>query len=259
MSVDTILAALALPAETRVEQRVPKKLLLEQGLPTTADKRLIQNGIEELQWVAALKPNNVGVPVYHDEAHDYVEIAVLVMRLRTAAKATRLMELLHRAIPYPVVLLTELDEANAGSVLSLAHKRLAQNEADKVVLETLYQTAPLGLNPAHPHEATFLGQLAIAARPAKDLFMLYQGWIDQVLALAAAQITETYVLAAERSPALREGLDAHTRLTRELALLRAQVVKEKQMNRRVELNLEIKRLEADLRAVQKQLGGKDLL
>ena len=36
------------PADTRVEQRVPKKLLLEQGAPTSADKRRIQDGIEEV-------------------------------------------------------------------------------------------------------------------------------------------------------------------------------------------------------------------
>jgi len=38
----------------------------------------------------------------------------------------------------------------------------------------------------------------------------------------------------------------HARLQRELAALRAQAKKEKQMNRRVQLNLAIKRLEAEL-------------
>jgi len=33
-AVVDVIAALALPADTRVERRVPKKLLLEQGAPT---------------------------------------------------------------------------------------------------------------------------------------------------------------------------------------------------------------------------------
>ena len=48
--------------DARVDQRVPKKLLLEHGAPTAADKRQINDGIEELLWVAALKPTTIGVP-----------------------------------------------------------------------------------------------------------------------------------------------------------------------------------------------------
>lgn len=36
-----VVEALGLPRETRVDRRVPKKLLVEQGAPTTADKRVI--------------------------------------------------------------------------------------------------------------------------------------------------------------------------------------------------------------------------
>jgi hypothetical protein len=48
---------------------------------------------------------------------------------------------------------------------------------------------------------------------------------------------------------LREGLDRHTRLQRDLDMLRARTAKEKQINRRVELNLEIQRLEIKLKEV----------
>jgi hypothetical protein len=46
VSIDPFLTALALPPEARVDQRVPKKMLLEQGAPTAADKRLIQDGLD---------------------------------------------------------------------------------------------------------------------------------------------------------------------------------------------------------------------
>ena len=61
MIVAAILDALTLPPDSRVDQRVPKKLLLEQGAPTVADKRQISAGIEELLWIAALKPTNIGI------------------------------------------------------------------------------------------------------------------------------------------------------------------------------------------------------
>jgi hypothetical protein len=48
MSTTTLINALALPPDARLDQRVPKKLLLEQGAPTAADKRHLQDGIEEI-------------------------------------------------------------------------------------------------------------------------------------------------------------------------------------------------------------------
>ena len=44
-----------------------EELLLENGAPTAADKRHINDGIEELQWVAALKPTTIGVAEYRDD------------------------------------------------------------------------------------------------------------------------------------------------------------------------------------------------
>jgi hypothetical protein len=90
IGVADLIAALALPADTRVDRRVPKKLLLEQGAPTAADKRQIQDGIDELTWVAALKPNTIGVPAFRDEVREYLEIAVVAATLRSEAKGTRL-------------------------------------------------------------------------------------------------------------------------------------------------------------------------
>src|ERR1700723_2102360 len=120
MSFAPVVNALAVPNEALVDQRVPKKLLLEQGTPTAADRRQIQDGIEEMIWVAALKPINIGVPAFQDAVREYLEIAVVTVVLRSTARPSRLIELIHRAIPYPVVLVTEDREAIR---LSLAHKR----------------------------------------------------------------------------------------------------------------------------------------
>jgi hypothetical protein len=251
MSFAPIINALAIPDEALVEQRVPKKLLLEQGAPTAADKRQIQDGIEEMTWVAALKPINIGVPAFQDAVREYLEIAILTVALRPTAKPPRLIELIHRAIPYPLVLVTEHRDAVN---LSLAHKRWSQGEAGRVVIEDVRQV-PLNLDTPSAEEASFLASLAVSRLPARDLFALYDGLLERLAALEAAQITGDFVPpdSAGRASALRDGLDTHARLQRDLAVLRTQAKKEKQLNRRVELNLEIKRLEAKLVATAKTL------
>ena len=252
MNYGPVISALALPTDARVDQRVPKKLLLEQGAPTAADKRQIQDGIEEMYWIAALKPTNIGVPIFRDEVREYLEIAVLTVTLRAAAKPGRLTELIHRAIPYPVVLVAGDGETVS---LSLAHKRWSQGETGKVVIEEIRRTAPFRPDAPTAVEASFLASLALSSLPARDLFALYRGWLDRFAALEAAQITGAYAPpdSPDRAAALREGLDTHARLQRDIAILRAQAEREKQLNRRVELNLEIKRLESELDATAKAL------
>jgi hypothetical protein len=252
MSFAPVINALALPPDARVDQRVPKKLLTEHGAPTAADKRQIQDGIEELLWVAALKPINIGVPAFRDAVREYLEIAVLTVAVRPTAKPPRLVELIHRAVPYPLVLIA----AHGDTVsLSLAHKRWSQGETGKVVMEDVRRTAPFRPDTPTAEEGSFLASLALSTLPRRDLFALYQGWLDRFAALEAAQITGTFATpdSEGRASTLRESLDSYARLQRDLAVLRAQAEKEKQINRRVELNLEIKRQAAKLAAIEKAL------
>lgn len=243
-----ILAALDLPASSRVDQRIPKKLLLENGAPTAADKRLINDGIEELLWLAALKPTTIGVPEYRDEVREYLEIAVLRLTLRATAKVTRLVELVHRAVPYPVLLLTEQGERPG---LSAAHKRWSQGEAGKTVLEGDVVAAGWDIE----HWPAFRDALALDKQPRTTLFALYQGWIDTLLAQQAAWVTGVFSIAANAGHAAirRDALQECARLDTEIARLRAAAAKEKQMARRVELNLELKRMEADQTAARANL------
>lgn len=247
MIADAIVRAIGLPDSALVNQRVPKKMLVENGAPTAADKRRINDGIEEIHWLAALKPNTIGVPEYIDDVREYLEIALLAVTLRSEAKAGRLAELIHRAIPYPLFLiLVQGDKIN----LSLNHKRRAQNEADKFVLDgDSVEVAAFGdASLSAEVGRQFLDALALGKQPRVSLLQLYQGWIDTVVALQASQISGTFSQAITKGAAIarREAVQKCWELEAKIASLRNAAAKEKQMGRRVELNLEIKGLEADL-------------
>lgn len=253
MNSEALLSALDLPTSSRVDQRVPKKMLLENGAPTAADKRILSDGIDELHWLAALKPTTIGVPEYRDGVREYLEIAVLRLTLRpAAAKATRLVELVHRAVPYPLLLLTEQGERPG---LSAAHKRWSQGETGKTVLEGGVVAAQWDAERDGERWPTFHDALALGKQPRTTLYALYQGWIETLLALQAARVTGTFAVAAnaEHAAARRDALQECARLDGEIARLRATAAKEKQMARRVELNLELKRMEAARAAARANL------
>lgn len=125
MSVQALIDAFRLPPQALVAHRIPRKMLVEQGAPTAADKRLINDTVDELWWHAVLKPGTIGVPAFHAAgvgserdssgpsgpakrtdgargAADVIELALVSVQLRQDtqdAQAHRLRQLIHRAIP----------------------------------------------------------------------------------------------------------------------------------------------------------------
>jgi hypothetical protein len=231
---------------------VPKNLLVENGAPTAADKRKINEGIEEVFWLAALKPTTIGVPEFRDGTREYLEIAVLSAVLRATAQTARLAELIHRAVPYPVLLIASQGDA---FTISLAHKRRSQGEAGATVLDGALVVADPAAAVSADVGAAFASEMAVARQPRTDLFALYQGWVDTVVALLAAQVTGTFTVASstEMAAARRTALAECERLEAQLAKLRVAAAKERQVGRQVELNLEIKRAQADRSVARSKL------
>ena len=249
MNAADIITALDLPDDARVGRRVPKRLLVENGTPAAGDGRRIEEGVEELVWVAALKPTTIGVPEYRDDVREYLEISVLRLGLHPGAKGGRLIELVHRAVPYPVLLIAEQEGLTN---VSAVHKRWSEGESGKTVLDgEMAATRTNATDPACGAHADplppFYRALALGRQPRASLYTLYQGWIDALVALDIAWITGTFGLpvscqaAVDRRDALRE----YTKLEAEIARLRTAAEKETQIPHQVDLNLEIRRLLAD--------------
>jgi len=242
LKASNCIAALDLPSGALVDQRVPKKTLSEYGAKTAAARRYIQEGIESLRWVAAIKPTTAGVPEFSNEVREYLEIAVLHLHLRPAAQGSRLATLIHRAIPYPILLFSSGAESFA---ISLAHKRWSQGEKNHVVVDG--DVVFLCIDEYVPVDALsgFLSALSLTKQPRDTLYELYQGWLDTVLALKTACVLGDFALprSREHADARSEALLECARLESEMASLRAAAAREKQIPRQVELNLKLKRLE----------------
>lgn len=252
MRPEDVLAALALPDECAVGVRVPKTQLVEHGGFAAADRRRIQEGIDTLRWAAAVRPTQVGIPAHSsaDGTRLVPELQAMTLRLRPGAPAARLGELVHRAIPYPLVLITEQED---GLTVSLALKRVARGRTDKAVLDGEVLSVPVPA-PGGPH-GEFLRSLALERQPQRDLLAVYQGWMDCTVALRVAATTGEFRPAGspEETDRRRRALLETGRLETELARLTAAARKERQMARQVRLNARIKAVRAELRARREEL------
>lgn len=256
MNFTVVIDALGLPEGARVDQRIPKKLLLENGAPTSSDKRLINDSIDQMQWVAALKPNTIGVAEYIDDQREYLEIAVVTVSLKDAVKKERIpriSELVHRAVPYPTLLLVAYKDEN---IISLAHKRWSQADASKVVLDDVSTSVVLPQVSIVKDSIAqaFLESLTLD-KPHVNLLALYGSWISSVEALLAARLTGSYIskTTPEQIADRRKALFECERLEAEADSLKALASKEKQIARQVELNITLKRIQTELAAARQKI------
>ena len=263
--VADIQAALGLPEGALVNQRVPKKLLAERGAPTAADRKLVHEYIENVQWIAALKPTNAGIAAFVDAVREYLEVSVLSIELRDtdcfSAKAKRIAELAHRAIPYPVLLVLD-DGANLA--LSLSHMRRAQDGTANTVLDGEHGWAlfpAINIPTGEPY-ATARQQALAALRVGRQawatLWHLYQAWIEVVIAWQAVPLTGCFILptSAENAAATRQAGHRIGELQQRIESLRRAASRERQIAKLAEAKQAIKLIQRDIDAERAKLGGQ---
>lgn len=241
---DAVFAAMNIPEPCRLEKRVYKRLFEENGRLTPADKKAFREDVESVVWAFTLKPTTIAIPSYADDEREYDEVALLRVGLRNPDRVSRLAEIIHRTIPYPLILAFE---SEGECLISLAPKRFSQAEKGAIVAEEFHATGWLNRSAADEIETAFWESLDIQDWPQRHFHAFYAAAIDRVVALACARRSGQFRLgSAEEQEKRRDCLARCRALEARVAELRASIRKEEQFNRQVAMNSELKNLEREL-------------
>lgn len=208
--------ALQLPKECLHKEIVPKRLLIEHGNKSSGDRSLLMASLGEVRWVASLQAANCAVPFYEDSERKVDEIQCLQVELKDSSKLEYIVELVHRAMPYPLVLCMH---STQKLWVSLASKRMSLSEKEAWVLDQ----KPWTFEVTEP-----LQNWALAKQDRKHLWGLYQSWLGQVQQSMHAVSGPN----AERLRELNAQVDSLKRQVRKAILLKDQA----------DLNLQIESL-----------------
>jgi hypothetical protein len=199
-----------------------------------------------------LRPSNIGLAAFEDEARRYREIVVMTAQLREGAKAGRLAEIIHRAVTPPLVLC--LADAE-GASLSIGLKRRHEREAAADVVERFAASPPVSEEGGGEPERRFIDSLDVSIIRVGNLWALHGALAARAEAFRAARATGCWRLTTDsqeeerRRGALVE-LDAQKR---EIARLRRQASSEKRLAARIALSHDVARAEAELKRTLEQL------
>ncbi|HFU4365968.1 TPA: DUF4391 domain-containing protein [Streptococcus suis] len=192
-------------------------------------------------WIYCLKPETINISAYKDEVREYPEVEVIEVLLHKDYKLKRIAEIIMRTIPYPMVLIFRLE----GKVkFYVAHQRTNQSDSTKNTIEEFIATDWL------ESDGALFDKLDIKQMRFTNFYALYSDIVDTISIYNLSTIipTDDNITGAEARELSAQIED----IEQEITSLGAKLKKESQLNRKMELNIEIKRLEQNK---NKLLGG----
>jgi hypothetical protein len=250
--IEVLYRRMAIPDTCHLGKRVFKKLFYDNAKLGVTDKKAFRDDIDTITWQYTLKPSTILIQAYEDDHREYHEVAILQVALKTPNRTNRIAEIIHRAIPYPLIVVFTYKTA---FTLSLAHKRFSQAEKGAIVAEEFVTTGWIDLLAPTPVQQAFLQNLAVSNLLHTHFLALYSSYMDRLIALDCARLTGEYRLesTATKSKVRRDRLAACHEHENQIAEYRAAIKKETQFNRRVELNMKIKKIEKQLQMITAKL------
>jgi hypothetical protein len=228
---------LGLPAAVHQPGRIPKKALIEQAASQPTDAALITRTIASTSVEAVLRAENVKVPSYADDQRRIHDIAVFRVVLSEAASSgdmTRLVELLHRSMPRPLILF--LTSPRDGELLSLALTHINLGDPDRAA-------SVIDRSVVVPLTSIIPGALRLDKLNRSDLWTLYR---DLIRVAAANGHPASASLSAEEVLELRGQLAF---LESELAVVTRNAKREKSQAGRISLNTRARNLRQQIETV----------
>ncbi|MBD1388854.1 DUF4391 domain-containing protein [Neiella sp. HB171785] len=249
---EQFLESFALPKSTLLGVKVPKKTLTDNVSLVATDKGIVRDVLKSVEWSHTLKPETANIPVFVDGTHEYQEIAVLTVTVKSRSKTKQLCRLLHLHIPYPLLLIVK-DEK--GFALSLADKRVNQSDSSKLTIEHQYDIGWLEA-PVSSIQQAFLEDITFSGLSKISLYDFYLDLIGKFNRLEAATFTGQYSNKANDAQATAEQTNLIVELKAleaDLSSLRNKIKKEVQMNNKVKLNLNAREIKNKIKKITEQL------
>lgn len=229
---------LKLPDSCKIDKPIFKKLFLENVNLDATDKKALKDDIKKITWLFTLKPSNTGIAKYEDELVEYQEIAILKIDLASDNRIRKIATFINKAIPYPLILLFNFNDKFA---LSLANKRINQADKSKLLVTEEFLTEMIDSQNLSEIQKDFLNDCYLKKLSSLNLYEFYQDLVKRLISLGAANYSGNYgETTIEKTLIRRKYLKQIIDLENEISVLKSDLKKETQFNRKVELNVEIK-------------------
>jgi len=211
------------PKQAAFGRTLPKNKIYEHSVANTRLKDLFVEQVEQIVWQYKLAPETINLPA----KPGVPEVQVFAIQLKTPELNLDVLRCIDNAVQFPIIF--ELSFDGRTQVIA-AYKRLNESDASRWVLSDYFATDWL------------LSDIDRAAMPlALDLGGLYEQVLHRLISTPARpQEKLTDLVARVELVAAKQ---------REVEKAASKLTKEKQFNRKVEINASLRQLKTELEAL----------
>ena len=214
---------LDLPKETEINSRIPKQKFYENLSVKPAVKRMFVEQIKAIVWRNKIAPATMNLAA----GEEVTEIEVFELKLTVPELDEAVLRQIDRQIPYHILFLLEFEDKYQAWT---AYKEPAESGNNAFKVGPYYHT----------------GWLSEQALPLSvdglDTDAVYEGFVRQIRSNSECGIRDSELSLRE----LVERDERRKQLQKQIAILQNKVRNEKQLNKQVQLNAELKRLKREL-------------
>ena len=213
-------ALFAWPPQAAVARPVAKAKIYAHAKPTAALRALFVDQVESITWAYKLAPETINLPA----KPDVPEIEVFEIALKLPDVNHSVLRCIDKAIPFPILFVLRYD---GHSQPVAAHKRPSDSVSGQWVVGD-YHAAPW--------------QKDGVVRPGLPVALDLQGLYLQLL-------RQHFAVPARAGESLRDQLDRLSLLSAKQAAaakLETRLAQEKQFNRKVEINAQLRTIRQEL-------------
>lgn len=215
---------LGLPKTTEFNKRIPKQKFYKNINVAPALRRIFVEQIKVVYWRNKIAPSTINL----EAGNDVTEIEVFEVKLNHAPLDVSVLRQIDKEIPYHIIFLLEYEGKYQAWT---AYKEKAGSSSNAFKVDTYY------------HTDWFLEDELILKLDGLNMDTVYENYVRQIagetLRASTAGEPESLKESVERSKQIQL-------LQRQIVTLQKKIRKEKQLNRQIELNAELKCLRKEI-------------
>ena len=251
------------PDAAIVNSILPKQDIFNETGMNRSDKDYFVRYIKQIRLLYKFDDASVRIKPYETEDKSYLEAELISIKLkkefqeynhntgnyhRFDARLDRIVDILLRFIPYPILLCAEFNDEIKFYV---SHISESKSDNEKITLDEIINTDWIKVNDLDGFDEELIDKLQINNLDKTNVFTFYDDMVTAIIQYnGSKEVGQEVTLSSDE---IQKIMDEIKLLERQIADLRVKIRRADSFNERLEYNIEINQLQTEIKLLQEDL------
>ena len=251
------------PSAAIVNSILPKQDIFEATGMTKSDKDYFVRYVKQIRWLYKFDDASVRINPFVNDEKSYLEAELISIKLkkefqeynhntgnfhRFDARLDRIVDILLRFIPYPILLCAEFNDEIKFYV---SHISESKSDYDKITLDELIYTDWIDVTNLDGFDEELIDKLQIDNLDKTNVFTFYDDIVTAIIQYnGSKEVGQEVTLNSDEIQKIMDDIKV---LERKIADLRVAIRREDNFNKKMDYNIQIKELQMEIKLLQEEL------